>query len=470
MATIAAALSRQPAWSDLPILLLASGDPLAAENARAVSNLRRVGNVTILERPVRTLTLTTAVQAALRARRRQYEIRALIRGEADARTKAEKASKLKDEFLATVSHELRTPLGAILLWTRLLRARHLDAAATQRALESLEHSAEAQSKLIEDLLDASRIVSGKLRLKWTEVNLSTLAHAAVDVVWPGAEDKRVDIETDIEPDILVRADADRLKQVFWNLLSNAIKFTPGGGRVFVRVGRTTAHARIDVSDTGRGISPEFLPQVFERFRQAESMPDRTHGGLGLGLAISRDLVVLHGGTIRADSPGQGLGAVFTVELPVATAADTGSAKTIPAGDAALGRLAGVRIMLVEDDTSTREAMAITLGHYGAEVTSFDSAQAALAVLSDMQSGNRPQVLLTDLALSGMSGDELLERIRNLEQSRGLSAMPAVLISAYARTDGREPLAGEADFAAELRKPVAPERLAGVIEQVSGQIG
>ena len=331
VSALVAALSSQPAWSDLPVVLLAGEEPHPPRSAQAIAALRSAGTLTVLERPVRGLTLVTAVQAALRARRRQYEIRDLVERERAARQaadaalqEAEAASQVKDEFLATMSHELRTPLSAILLSTHLLNRGRMDEQRTKRALRAIERSAEAQSRLIEDLLDVSRMTLGKLHLDLRETDLGPVVHAAIDVVRPAAEARRIGLEAVVDPHAgLVQADPVRIQQVVWNLLSNAVKFTPMGGRASIRLERGEDHVRIQVADTGNGISPRFLPYVFERFRQADAT---AQGGLGLGLAISRQLVELHGGTIRAESPGEGLGAAFTVELPLAPgAAQRGSA-------------------------------------------------------------------------------------------------------------------------------------------------
>lgn len=303
-------LRAQPEWSDLPLVLLADGD---LQNPDAVDALRTVGNLTILERPLRVLTLVTALHAALRARARQLLVRELVEQEGTARREAEAASRVKDNFLATVSHELRTPLGGILLWTRLLLEGGLDPQRLHEGLEAIERSAHALSKLIEDLLDMSRMMSGKLRLSMEPIDLQPVVGAAVAIVRPAADARGVHLTADIAPVPIVRADPDRIQQVVWNLLSNAVKFTPSGGRVDIGLGCDARQVWIRVADTGAGIDPAFLPFVFDRFRQADTSP---RAGLGLGLAISRQLAELHGGTIRAASPGVGQGAVFTVELPI----------------------------------------------------------------------------------------------------------------------------------------------------------
>lgn len=471
-----AALTTQPPWSDLSVVLLAGGEPLSAENVRAVMALRSAGNLTVLERPVRGLTLLTGVQTALRARRRQYEIRDLVQSERAARLEAEAASQVKDEFLATVSHKLRTPLSAILLWTRLMAEGELQEREVQRGLRAVERSAVAQSRLVEDLLDVSRMISGKLHLSPREVELEPIVRAAVDVVRPAAEVKRISIEAMIEAgSTTVRGDPDRLQQVLWNLLSNAVKFTPAGGHVSIRLGRADGNARIEVADSGRGIRRQFLPHVFERFRQADTTTHRLQGGLGLGLAISRQLVELHGGAIRADSPGEGLGAVFTVELPLAStlgaaAPSVGTADPRSAGQAATRRsLDGFRVLLVEDDRDTREAMAHTLGHCGADVTAVGSGGAALDLLAATGGDSRPHVLLSDLGMPDMDGQELLRRIRGMERARGQPALPAAVITAYTHTNDRG-MALDAGFAAHVPKPVEPEILVAVVERLARRSG
>jgi signal transduction histidine kinase len=318
VSSLVRALSGQPPWSDLPVILLAAGGPLSPERARTVAALQAVGNLTVLERPVRSLPLVTSVQAALRGRRRQYEIRNLVERERDARQAAKTASQAKDVFLATISHELRTPLTSILISTGLLHRNRLSASDTQRTIGVIERSAKAQSRLIEELLDVARMVSGKLQLHLEDADLATIVDAAVDVVRPAAENRQIALDVAVEPCAFpVRVDLGRIQQVLWNLLSNAIKFTPPGGRVKMRVQRDAeGHAHIEVADTGKGISPEFLPHVFERFQQA-AVGHESQCGLGLGLSICLQLTELHGGTIRAASPGEGRGTVFTVTLPLA---------------------------------------------------------------------------------------------------------------------------------------------------------
>ncbi|WP_437668789.1 hybrid sensor histidine kinase/response regulator [Sorangium sp. So ce131] len=481
MPDLLAALSAQPSWSDLPVVLLADAVPLARSNQQAIAALRSAGNLTVLDRPVRELALATAVQAALRARRRQCEVRDLVAREHAARQaalaaqqEAEGAARIKDEFLATVSHELRNPLNAILLWTRLLRSGRVNALKMQQGLQAVERSARAQSQLVEDLLDVSRMLAGRMHLNLQEADLAQVAGAAVDAIRPAAEAKHIQLDAAYDAQAgLARVDPDRLQQVLWNLLSNAVKFTPPGGRVSLRVQRGGGEVRIVVEDTGSGIRRELLPHIFERFWQADMTAQRRQGGLGLGLAISRQLVELHGGTLSVDSLGEGLGSVFTVALPVGAVdrADALAAAGPRAASAAAAALPlhGLRVLLVEDDPDTREVMAYMLGEQGAEVTAVASSQAALDVLSAATAGGRPHVLVSDLGMPDMDGYELLRRLRAIEAERGEPALPAALVTAYARTyDHARALA--AGFGAHLAKPVEPELLSAAIAQLARAVG
>lgn len=310
-------IAAQPSWSDPPLVVLADSGDLDASEANQLSAFRRKANVTLLERPARGFTLVTVLQAALRARSRQYETRDLLLRERAARAEAVRANQIKDDFLATVSHELGTPLSAILLWSRLAMSGQVPAEELPKTMELIHRSADAQAALIEDLLDASRMMSGQLLIVPQDVQLGPAAEAAVEVVRPSAEAKGVHFETSIDLAAgLVRADLSRMRQVIWNILANAVKFTPQSGTVRIVLQRQAAHVRLQISDTGCGITPEFMPHVFERFRQADGRSTRLQGGLGLGLAITKQLVELHGGTISAESAGDQAGATFTVRLPI----------------------------------------------------------------------------------------------------------------------------------------------------------
>lgn len=462
MAELTELLQAQPSWSDLPVLLLqASRDSAASGAQRRAVALCAAGNVTVLERPISAVALVTAVQAALRARRRQYELRDLLAREQRLRLEAETATQIRDEFLTTVSHELRTPLSAILLWGNLLGSGRVDIG---EALQAIDRSARAQSQLIEDLLDISRMRAGKLRVRLREGALAPLARAALAVVQPMAAVKGVQLDSFIDDDAgTVLADPDRMQQVLWNLLSNAVKFTPPGGRVTFRLWRSDDVIVARVEDTGVGIRPEFLPHVFERFRQADARTTRQQGGLGLGLAIARQLVELHGGGLQAESAGEGLGAQFTVRLPRVRDA----AAVAPASDPRPRPLAALRVLLVEDEPDTRRALARVLEDAGAEVTAVDSAATARMVLSGAAGQARPEVLVSDIGLPGEDGNALLRRVRAEEARTGEVAIPAVAISAYCRDEARgQALA--AGFADYLVKPISPEALVSIVARLSSR--
>jgi PAS domain S-box-containing protein len=402
-------------------------------------------------------------------RKRIHEV-LLLRAE-----ELEQANRIKDEFLATLSHELRTPLTAMLGWSRMLRSGQLDGPAQARAIQIIERNAEAQSKLIEDLLDVSRIITGKLRMEVQPVMLAPVVETAVGGLRPAAEAKRLRLDSFIDPSAgPVTGDPARLQQVVTNLLSNAIKFTPEGGRVEVRLERSEAQsgarARIVVSDTGVGISPDALPHIFERFHQADSSNTRAHGGLGLGLAIVRHLVESQGGSASAESEGEGHGSVFTVEVPLTAAAATTPARGRPemfsekartgVGDGELFgdpcALEGVRVLLVEDERDTRELLKTILERCGAEVTEAASAVEALTALEGMT----PDVIVSDIGMPGENGYELIKKIRTLPAERG-GRVPAVALTAYAGTKDRR-RALLSGFHTHLAKPVEPDELLAVV--------
>ena len=314
----------QPAWSDIPFVLLAGAEPAVLPDSRAiaVASLRGAASLTVVERPIRAAFLVTVMQAALRARQRQYELRAVLERERNARDAAERArelaeaaSRAKDDFLATVSHELRTPLGAIVLWTRLLEGQRLTADEARRAIEAIGQSAQAQSELVEELLDVARTSAGKLRVELTELDLATVIEASLAIVRPAATARGLSVDVDVAPGIVFRGDPDRMQQVLVNIVGNAVKFTPAGGRISIRARSSGATVTIEVADSGGGIDDALLPSIFDRFTQGETPAARETGGLGLGLAISRQIIELHGGTVRAASAGRGRGSVFTIELP-----------------------------------------------------------------------------------------------------------------------------------------------------------
>ena len=388
-----------------------------------------------------------------------------------ARDQAEGANRAKDEFLAVVSHELRTPLTPIISWTRMLRGGTLDAETTTRAVEAIERNARAQAQLVDDLLDVSRIVAGKVRLDVQAIDLRPLIEAAVDATRPAADAKGIGVQTALDAGGgMVAGDAQRLQQVFWNLLSNAIKFTPRGGRVQVRLQRAHSHVEVAVSDTGQGIKPEFLPYIFDRFRQADSTTTRAHGGLGLGLAIVRHIVELHGGGVRVVSEGEGRGATFVVELPTAlpraSAVDEVTDSTAPT-EALFGasrRLAGVRILVVDDDRDTLDTLRAVLTGSGAEVRVAETAADAFAGIT----GWRPDVLVTDIGMPVEDGYSLIARVRALPREQG-GQTPALALTAYARSEDRV-RALSAGFQMHLAKPVEPAELVATLGAIAGWTG
>jgi signal transduction histidine kinase len=375
---------------------------------------------------------------------------------------AQEANRAKDEFLATLSHELRTPLHAMLGWTGMLRRGTMDSAERNRAIEVIERNTRLQAQLIEDLLDVSRIVTGKLRLDVRPLDLPPVIEAALDSVRVAAAAKAIRIETALDPDVgPVSGDADRLQQVVWNLCSNAIKFTPREGRVSVRLDAAGDHARIQVSDTGTGISPAFLPHLFERFRQADSTATRAHGGLGIGLALVRHLVELHGGRVRAESAGEGQGATFTVELPLLATMATPAAlraERTPATDG-LPALDGVRVLVVDDELDARELVTAVLERCGAVVELAASAAEAEAALER----SAPDVIVSDVGLPGEDGYALVRKLRALDGER--AGIPAIALTAYAHPADRT-RALLAGFQMHLAKPIEPEELAAVVANLA----
>ena len=388
----------------------------------------------------------------------------LLSREQSARTEAEEANRLKDEFLATLSHELRTPLTAMLGWLSMLRSGRLDAETSTHALETVERNAHAQAQLIEDLVDVSRIAGGKLKLDIEPVDMITIVSAAIDIVRPAANARGVSIEVSADAGVgPVSADAARLQQIVWNLLSNSIKFTPRDGHVYVTLRRFESSAEVEVRDTGIGIEADFLPRVFERFRQAEIALTRSHRGLGLGLAIVRHLTELHGGTVSAASDGEGKGATFTLRLPLAAQRATFASRPA-ATQETKSKLNGLRVLLVEDEPDAREMLALTLRDSGANVQAVDSVQQALIDLKTF----KPDVLLSDIGLPIESGYDLIEKVRALSSSA--SRIPAVALTAFATEKDRE-RALTSGFQMHLSKPVEPHALIQAIHQlVNGKDG
>lgn len=393
----------------------------------------------------------------------------LLTREQAARSEAEEANRLKDEFLATVSHELRTPLNALLGWSNLLRAGNIDRTTAARAFDAIERNTKSLAQLVEDLLDVSRIITGKFHLKFYPVALVPA------VIEPALENLRLaaaakGIQFDFvygSEDYVVAGDRDRLQQVVWNLLSNAVKFTPQGGKIEVRLECVNSTVEIQVSDTGQGISSEFLPYVFDRFRQADSSTTRMQGGLGLGLSIVRYLVELHGGTVRAESLGENRGATFTISLPIAKSAETevpsGAQKsTLSDRNATLGILSGLRILVVDDAPDMRDLFATVLECYGAMVETVGSADEAINSLER----NRLDVLVSDIGMPGEDGYALMRRVRALSPKSG-GQIPALALTAYARAEDRM-RALAAGYQMHVAKPVAPAELAVAVASLAGR--
>ena len=473
-------LGRQPDWSDLPIVLLLRG---TMQTTVMGEILRSLGNVTLLERPAPMRTVASSVQSATRARKRQYQIRdqlrqlraaheenrELLAREKAAGEEAQRASRIKDEFLATLSHELRTPLNAILGWAQLLAQGRHEPKTLDEGLEVIERNARVQTQIISDLLDMSRIVSGKVRLDMQRVDPGAMIQAAVDAVRPSAEVKGVHLRVMIDPLAgPVTGDPSRLQQVVWNLVSNSIKFTPAGGKVEVRLERVNSHVEITVSDTGEGIDPAFLPHVFERFRQADSSSTRGHGGLGLGLSIVHQLVEMHGGTVRAKSPGLGQGSTFIVLLPLrVTQEDGASARRHPLAAPEKSDdlcqavdLRGVRVVVVDDEPDARTLIKRLLEDCRATVVVAASASEAIEIVR----AHPPDVIVSDIGMPEQDGYDFLRAVRKL----GVKS-PAIALTAFARAEDRL-RSLHAGYQNHLSKPVEPAELIATVASAIGKIG
>jgi signal transduction histidine kinase len=393
----------------------------------------------------------------------------LLASERAARREAEIANRAKDEFLATISHELRTPLSAILGWAVIAR-KNTTSPEVERALTTIERNARAQMRIIEDVLDVGRVVSGKLQLEISATEVADAIDGAVQAVRPAADAKQVALAVEIAPDVgVIDADAGRLQQIAWNLLSNAIKFTPKGGHVGVSARRTRSSVVIQVSDDGQGVRAEFLPHLFEPFRQADGSTTRRHGGLGLGLAIVKQLVDAHGGTITAHSEGEGRGASFTVELVARAVSEAprerwaGATSTARASSPPRDiRLDGVRLLIVDDDEDSRDLVGLLLAEQGAAVSSASSAGEALRLVAE----SPPDVLLSDIGMPDVNGYSLIRRVRSLPGDRG-GRTPAIALTAYARPEDGE-RAFAAGFQAHVTKPIDPDRLAAVVANLAGR--
>jgi PAS domain S-box-containing protein len=402
--------------------------------------------------------------------------RAQIIHEQAARQQAEAANRMKDEFLAVLSHELRTPLNSMMGWARLLRTKKFDEETTARALETIERNARSQAQLIEDILDVSLIVRGKLRLNLCPINFVSVVEQAIDSVRPLAEAKTIHLETNLADSASVCGDPNRLQQVVWNLLTNAIKFTPEQGRISVELIRHEAQTQLRVTDSGIGIKPDFLPHVFERFRQADGTTTRPHSGLGLGLAIVRHLVELHNGTVQAESKGEGQGASFTVQIPLLPSSEE-QQDELPNSTANLAAkpsneslppsssppfLKGITVLVVDDEADTREVLSVMLSESGIEVTTAASVQEALKLLKSWQ----PKILVSDIGMPEEDGYSLIRQIRRLSPTEG-GSIPAVALTAYSREEDRKQvlLAG---FQMHVSKPVEATELLQAIATLTEQ--
>jgi signal transduction histidine kinase/CheY-like chemotaxis protein len=426
---------------------------------------RIIGTLTVIEDVTERVTREAELQAQVDAR-----TQALAREKA-AREEAEEANRLKDEFLATVSHELRTPLTSILGWSNMLLAGRLEGEAHDRALDIIHRNAQSQNQLISDLLDVSRIISGKLRLDLRTVELPAVIEAAVEATRPAAEAKGIRLTTALDPRSgPINGDADRLQQVVWNLLTNAIKFTDAGGEIEVSLRSVDSRVEITVRDTGMGIDPEFLPHIFDRFRQADPATNRVHGGMGLGLSIVRQLVELHGGTVRAESEGMGKGATFVVSLPFVNfrrAPERAERLPLnPISHAELNcppSLQGLRVLAVDDEADTREMIRAVLEHCKMEVVTAASAAEALEAIER----SRPDVLLSDLGMPGEDGYALIAKVRALPAERG-GQIPAAALTAYVRGEDRVKVL-RSGFQLHVSKPLEPNELVAVVANLAGRL-
>ena len=404
--------------------------------------------------------VTQDLTPRLRADQQQAQ---LLREQA-AREEAEKTNRVKDEFLAILSHELRTPLNAIVGWAHLLRTSpELGAPQVGRGLEAIERNANIQTQIVCDVLDVSRMTSGKVRINPRRIDPADVVTAAIDTVRPAADAKGIELRSSLpKATVFVYADPDRLQQVVWNLLQNAVKFTPAGGSVETRLARRDSHVDITIADTGAGIEPDFLPFMFDTFRQADSSASRRHGGLGLGLAIVKRLVELHGGQVEARSEGLGRGTTVTVRLPLMPLTGPACASAPEAARSA-ARLDGVTVLVVDDHADTRELVTMVLDQAGAAVLTASSAAEGLALLRE----RRPDVLLCDLEMPGESGYELMQKVRSLPADQG-GLTPAVALTAYARDEDRVRTLS-AGFQRHIAKPAQPDELTSAVAALAGTI-
>lgn len=446
--------NRQPVWSDLPIVLFA-GNAQSSEKLLTTIDTRL--NATIVERPIRVTMLISAVRGALRARQKQYQIRDLL-------NRLEESDRQKDLFLATLSHELRTPLNSILGWIQLLRGK-ADTIDPSHGLEVIERNAKAQSEIISDILFVSRIITGKLTLNLKPIDLIPVVEEAVEVLLPSVQAKNIYLNVVFDPKIKqIKGDHERLKQVFWNILSNAVKFTPPDGQINVRAFVSGAQIEIEISDSGAGIEPEFLPLIFERFSQADSSYTRKVGGLGLGLAIVRHLVEIHGGEVSVASEGLGRGAAFTVKLPALAAQTADFAANGNSGKSAAPietskPTEGIHVLLVEDNDDSREMLTVLFAQANLQITAVASAAEALAKLERI----KPDILISDIGMPDEDGYALIRKVRQFAPEKG-GQIPAIALTGYASLQDRA-AALKAGYHEHLSKPVDIDELLKLVKNI-----
>jgi len=454
-------LKAQPHQSELPVVMVTG----RGDEAIAVQSIKMGAQDYVTKEQITPESLRSTVNGAIEIARLHIQLQKQVELEQAARAEAEKANRVKDEFLAVLSHELRSPLNPILGWAGLLRSGKLDETTTAEALEVIERNAKLQAELIEDLLDVSRILQGKLSLSAHPVALAATIRAALEIVRLPAAAKSIDIEINLTAEMgQILGDATRLQQVFWNLLSNAVKFTPKGGRVTVQLEQVGDRAQITVGDTGKGILADFLPHVFDSFRQADGSTTRQSGGLGLGLAIVQQIVELHKGTVWAESRGEGLGATFTVRLPLMPIQP--AIEPLTASTRSLD-LSGVRVLVIDDEADSLEFIAYILEQAGASVITATTADEAFAALTQSQLN----VILSDIGMPDMDGYRLMQQIRARSPEQGGTVLafseamlPAIALTAYvAETDQQQ--AFSAGFQAHLSKPVDPERLVAAVSDL-----
>ena len=446
------ALANQEPWSDIPVLILSGSRAKPAFEVFA-----RSGNISILERPFSRLTLIRAIEVALRARRQQYQVRDLLEDQRIATVR-------RDEFFATLSHELRTPLNVILGWIEILKSGRLDEAGRDEAIEILERNAKMQKGLIDDLLDISRIVTGKMFFDPEPISIRKMLETMVASFGPRAAEKGINLAVRIpEGEFVVRGDEQRLAQVIANLLTNSIKFTPEGGRVELQLKSLGAQLQICVSDTGQGIDPEFLPQIFDRLKQEDMSTTRSHGGLGLGLAIANHIVREHEGTLEAHSEGRGKGTTMTVTLPALINERPREEASAPA-DSHLHSLKGVRVLVVDDSPDILQLIRLWLGKADAVVKLTSSANEALEALGSFG----PDVLLSDIGMPDIDGYQFIAKVRGRPAAQG-GRVPAVALTAYARDEERV-RALDAGFQMHISKPISSQQLISAVAQLATRTG